>query len=345
MESLREQCAAYGNKLEFAKQLALRSAATHEERERLRQTYRDEQEAIDREKVLKEYTEKGNQFLAARRKVLKALLEEEEKKKRHRHKHKHKKKKNKKNHAEVICEAWLVHRLTPFFAFHKSEATEPRWTFLGHFGRCGQNCGCCRANHNEVFGTCEVCADMWILMAVCRSWMKGFRQYDGTVVRRAPRENKHKTEPVLREYREAFLHMAKPKSWRACRKEEEKKKNRHHQKRKQKKKKKKKKMNKRGGGGVFDDEAVYDDVLDVRFAKPKYCSQPAPPPSRASRGLQLCSPSTANSGEKPGGPPAYNDEGHWLLDGRGGVFDDETVYDDVLDVRVAKPKSWVGALR
>ena len=38
-----------------------------------------------------------------------------------------------------------------------------KWTLRGHFGMCGQGCGCCRANSSEPDGTCEVCDQLWLL--------------------------------------------------------------------------------------------------------------------------------------------------------------------------------------
>lgn len=44
---------------------------------------------------------------------------------------------------------------------HKSKTTQKKhpsgWSKTNHYGMCGQNCPCCRAEQKEIFGVCPIC--------------------------------------------------------------------------------------------------------------------------------------------------------------------------------------------
>ena len=42
-----------------------------------------------------------------------------------------------------------------------------RWRRIGHWGRCGQSCPCCRALVGEDFGACDWCIDGLALAPTC----------------------------------------------------------------------------------------------------------------------------------------------------------------------------------
>ena len=47
------------------------------------------------------------------------------------------------------------------------------WTPIGHFGFCGESCGCCRAHNSEDWLTgCIACAEAWELSCVCKGWSR-----------------------------------------------------------------------------------------------------------------------------------------------------------------------------
>ena len=54
-----------------------------------------------------------------------------------------------------------------------------RWTPEGHFGVCGQSCGCCRAAAGERLGCCEACDDLRCLKETCSNSRKQLCDYDG----------------------------------------------------------------------------------------------------------------------------------------------------------------------
>ena len=40
----------------------------------------------------------------------------------------------------------------------ENQANHPRgWCKINHYGMCGQNCPCCRANAGDTFGVCPIC--------------------------------------------------------------------------------------------------------------------------------------------------------------------------------------------
>ena len=47
----------------------------------------------------------------------------------------------------------------------------PWWTRERHWGACGQNCPCCRAeNPEDWWSGCELCIDKYVLAAADRRW-------------------------------------------------------------------------------------------------------------------------------------------------------------------------------
>ena len=58
-----------------------------------------------------------------------------------------------------------------------------RWTPRWHFGRCGQSCGCCRAqNPEDSFGCCEQCESLFELSLVSLEMRRALNTYTGRTV-------------------------------------------------------------------------------------------------------------------------------------------------------------------
>ena len=52
----------------------------------------------------------------------------------------------------------------------------PLWKVRGHWGHCGQSCGCCRSHNPEDGANCSECYDGWVMTTVCKTF-KGYAQH------------------------------------------------------------------------------------------------------------------------------------------------------------------------
>ena len=66
-----------------------------------------------------------------------------------------------------------------WYCRHCGESVPPAWTPQKHFGRCGQNCSCCRFRAGDISGSCQACEDLCILKAISGEVRLALLSYNG----------------------------------------------------------------------------------------------------------------------------------------------------------------------